>query len=147
MFLNNTLYDNGIYNGSIGIIIKIHSEDSIDVAFPTKTGLCYVTITKTVDRFNYNGRPASRYQFPIQNAYALTVHKTQSLILPDITVPLDSQMFAPGQAYVAISRTKTWDSLTITALDFDSIKTDDQVIVEYQRLQEKYDKLLSTFGF
>jgi ATP-dependent exoDNAse (exonuclease V) alpha subunit len=56
-------------------------------------------------------------------------------------------MFAPGQAYVAISRAKTWDSLTITALDFDSIKTDEQVIVEYQRLQEKYDKLLSTFGF
>jgi ATP-dependent exoDNAse (exonuclease V) alpha subunit len=47
MFLNNTLYDNGICNGSIGIITKIRSEDFVDVAFPTKTGLCYVTITKT----------------------------------------------------------------------------------------------------
>lgn len=54
-------------------------------------------------------------------------------------------MFAPGQSYVAISRAKTWDSLTITALDFDSIKTDEQVIVEYQQLQHKYNKLLSSF--
>lgn len=75
----------------------------------------------------------------------MTVHKTQSLTLPDITISLDSQMFAPGQSYVAISRAKTWDSLTITALDFDSIKTDEQVIVEYQQLQHKYNKLLSSF--
>ena len=56
-------------------------------------------------------------------------------------------MFAPGQAYVAISRAKTWDSLTLTALDPDSIKTDEEVIIEYQRLQDKYNRLLSSFGF
>ena len=56
-------------------------------------------------------------------------------------------MFATGQAYVTISHTKTWDSLTLTALDYDSIKTDEQVIKEYHRLQEKYDELISSFGF
>src|SRR6266498_2363467 len=86
MFLNNTLYENGICNGSIGIIMEIHSEESIDVAFPTKNGICYVTVNKTTDRFNYNRQPASRHQFPIQNAFALTVHKTQGLTLPDVTV-------------------------------------------------------------
>ncbi|RGB41610.1 hypothetical protein C1646_751904 [Rhizophagus diaphanus] len=34
----------------------------------------------------------------IENTFALTVHKTQGLILSDVTVPLDSQMFADGQA-------------------------------------------------
>jgi len=76
MFLNNTLYENGVCNGSIGIIIKIHNEESIDVAFPTKTGIIYITVNKTTDRFDYNGQPASRHQFSIQNAFALTVHKT-----------------------------------------------------------------------
>ena len=107
MFLNNTLYENGIYNSSISIIIKIHDEKSIDAAFLTKNGLCYITINRTTDRFNYNGQPASRNQFPIQNAFALTVHKTQGLTLPHITVSLDSQMFATGQSYVAISHAKT----------------------------------------
>src|SRR6266496_2968321 len=60
MFLNNTLYENGICHSSIGIIMKIHNEESIDVAFLTKTGLCYVTVNRTIDRFNYNGQPASR---------------------------------------------------------------------------------------
>jgi ATP-dependent exoDNAse (exonuclease V) alpha subunit len=56
-------------------------------------------------------------------------------------------MFAPGQAYVAISRAKTWDSLTLTALDFDVIRTDEQVIADYQKLQDKYDRLVLSFGF
>jgi len=51
-----------------------------------------------------NGNPASRYQFPLQNSFALTVHKTQGLTLPKITVSVDQDMFAPGQAYVAMSR-------------------------------------------
>ncbi len=147
MFLNNTLYSDGICNGSIGIVMKIHDEKSIDVAFSTKTGLCYITVNKTTDRFNYNGQFASRHQFPIQNAFALTVHKTQGLTLPHVTIPLDSQMFTTGQAYVAISCAKTWESLTLTALDYDSIKTDEQVIMEYHRLQDKYNKLVSSFGF
>src|SRR6266540_7572977 len=39
MFLNNTLYENRVCNNSIGIIIKIHNEESIDMAFLTKTGI------------------------------------------------------------------------------------------------------------
>ncbi|GBB91204.1 hypothetical protein RclHR1_01840001 [Rhizophagus clarus] len=123
MFLNNTLYNNGIYNGSIWIITKIHDEKSIDVAFLTRTGLTVVTVNKTTDRFNHNGQPASRQQFPIQNAFALTVHKTQALTLLNITISLDLQMFAPGQAYVAISHVKTWDSLNLIGLEYDAFKT------------------------
>src|SRR5688572_8423729 len=98
MFLNNTLYENGICNGSICVIIKVHNEESLDVAFLTKSCLSYVTINRTIDRFTYNGQLATRRQFPIQNAFSLTVHKTQGLTLADTTVSLDEQMFAPGQA-------------------------------------------------
>jgi ATP-dependent exoDNAse (exonuclease V) alpha subunit len=124
--------------------MEIHDEESINAAFLTKTGLCYITINKTIDRFNYNGQPASRRQFPIQNAFALTVHKTQGLTLPNITVSLDSQMFETGQSYVAISRAKTWDSLNIITLDRSAIKTDEQIIEEYKRLQQKYDYLVTS---
>src|SRR5438046_1363567 len=41
--------------------------------------------------------PLSRHQFPLQNAFALTVHKTQELTLPHVTLTIDQNMFAPGQ--------------------------------------------------
>jgi ATP-dependent exoDNAse (exonuclease V) alpha subunit len=39
----------------------------------------------------------------LQNAFALTVHKTQDLTLPEISLSLDQQIFSAGQAYVALS--------------------------------------------
>jgi hypothetical protein len=51
--------------------------------------------------------------FPLQNAFALTVHKTQSITLPHSTF---------GQAYVTMT---SWINLTLD---------------EYDKLQEIYDK-------
>ena len=77
-------------------------------------------------------------QFPLQNAFALTVHKTQGLTLPHTTVSLDTSMFANGQAYVAMSRATSWHNLDITHFDITSIKADkDMMIKEYERLQQK----------
>ncbi len=56
-------------------------------------------------------------------------------------------MFTTGQAYVAISHARTWESLTLIALEYNAIKTDEQVIIEYNYLQEKYNRLVSSFRF
>ena len=58
-----------------------------------------------------NGAPASRTQFPLIDAFALTVHKVQGLTLPDISLNLDTQMFEKGQSYVAISRCNNWKNV------------------------------------
>src|ERR1041384_2037182 len=76
-------------------------------------------------------------QFPLQNAFALTVHKTQGLTLPHTTVSLDTSMFANGQAYVAMSRATSLHNLDITHFDITSIKADKDMIKEYERLQQK----------
>ena len=85
--------------------------------------------------FDINESPASRQQFPLQNAFALTVHKTQGLTLPHSTVSIGENMFTPGQVYVAMSRVPSWDSLGILDFDFSNIKTDQSVIQEYARLK------------
>ena len=64
---------------------------------------CRHSSKKSTSSFIINGTPASRIQFPLINAYALTVHKVQGLTLPDISLNLDSQMFEKEQAYVAIT--------------------------------------------
>lgn len=52
-------------------------------------------------------------QFPIKLGWAVTIHKAQGLTLESCSVDLGSGAFATGQAYVALSRCKTLDSLTL----------------------------------
>jgi ATP-dependent exoDNAse (exonuclease V) alpha subunit len=100
MFLNNTLFDNGLCNGSIGVITAINQfpndsdELSVQVAFPVKNQMVEVEIHRITDHFQCEGKNCSRKQYPLQLAFALTVHKTQGLTLPSISVQLDHEMFA-----------------------------------------------------
>ena len=89
-------------------------------------------VEKDTAYFIVNGGPARRTQFPLQNAFALTVHKTQGLTLPHATISLDTSMFANGQAYVAMSRATSWQNLDIIYFDLNSIKADKKMIKEYE---------------
>jgi ATP-dependent DNA helicase PIF1 len=113
MFLTNKLFNENLCNGSIGVVTKIIDENHIEVTFPIDNGINQVIVEKITTYFNLHGIPAQRTQFPLQNAFALTVHKTQGLTLPHITISLDEQMFAHGQSYVAISQAKSWEDLEI----------------------------------
>ncbi|EXX55721.1 Pif1p [Rhizophagus irregularis DAOM 197198w] len=137
MFLNNKYFSKGIYNGSIGVILRVLNESLVEVVFPISTGMLIMKVEKDTAYFVLNGAPARRTQFPLQNAFSLTVHKTQGLTLPHATVSLDASMFAYGQTYVAMSRATSWKNLDITYFDLNSIKVDKNVIKEYERLQEE----------
>jgi len=58
----------------------------------------YTTVSFYVDRAHVSGT-----QFPLQNSFAVTVHKTQSLLLPTIDTLLNDQLFAYGHSYTALS--------------------------------------------
>jgi len=88
---------------------------------------------------------AKRIQFPLQNAFALTVHKTQGLTLPHITLSLDESIFAKGQAYVAMSQVPSWYKLKITSFNINSIKSDKRVLKEYERLEKLYNKKITQY--
>jgi ATP-dependent DNA helicase PIF1 len=121
MFLTNKLFKDELCNGSIGVVTKLIDENHIEVAFPVKSGINQVIVEKITAYFNLNGAPAQRIQFPLQNAFALTVHKTQGITLPHATISLDEQMFANGQAYVAMSHATYWENLEIRSFNPDVI--------------------------
>jgi hypothetical protein len=91
-------------------------------------------VYKASSTFYLDGACAIRQQFPLSNAFALTVHKTQGLTLPNICLELDETIFAAGQAYVAISRAKKWDDITICSFSPDAFRVDNDVLIEYERL-------------
>lgn len=64
-------------------------------------------------------------------AYALTIHKSQGMTYKRIACDL-SNCFAPGQAYVALSRCATLEGLTmLSPIDKAVIKTDQDVLDFY----------------
>ena len=57
---------------------------------------------------------ASREQFPLTLAYGFTIHKVQGMTLDRVCACLNS-IFADGQVYVALSRARSLDTLSIVA--------------------------------
>ncbi|KEP51595.1 putative DNA helicase (PIF1) [Rhizoctonia solani 123E] len=69
------------------------------------------------------GMRASRRQVPLILAWALTIHRAQGQTIDRASVNL-ANTFAPGQAYVAISRCKTLEGLQILNFSPSSVFVD-----------------------
>lgn len=67
--------------------------------------------------------------FPITLAYAMTIHKSQGVTLDRMVVDL-RRLWEPGQAYVALSRLRSGNGLTLTGWDEASIRVD-PIVVEF----------------
>jgi ATP-dependent exoDNAse (exonuclease V) alpha subunit len=53
-------------------------------------------------------------QIPLTLAWASTIHKAQSLTLDDVRIDIGDGAFASGQAYVAVSRARTLEGLSLS---------------------------------
>ena len=54
-------------------------------------------------------------------------------------------MFANGQTYVAMSRAKSWQNLEIRSFDPSAIKVDNEMLLELDRLQQKFNSMHSLY--
>ena len=70
---------------------------------------------------------AALINFPVNLAWATTIHKAQGSTLDRMAVDI-SRLWEPGQAYVALSRLTSGSELRIARWDPSSIRVDPQVI-------------------
>lgn len=99
MLIKNLDFAKGLINGSRGVVID-HTPSMITVRFKD-----YI---ETITPVELNGR----YQFPLKLAWALTIHKSQGMSLDSMVVDL-TEVFEDHQVYVALSRARSLESLSI----------------------------------
>ena len=77
-------------------------------------------------------------QFPLTLGWALTIHKCQGMTLDSLRIDIGNGAFAAGQTYVALSRCKTLEGISLDAeLLPKDIIVSDEVRVFYRSLHER----------
>jgi hypothetical protein len=78
-------------------------------------------------------------QYPLRLAWAITVHKSQGMSLDAIEVDL-SKAFEPGMGYVALSRVRTLNGLTILGINEAALQVHPEVLEYDRHLRQFSDK-------
>jgi ATP-dependent DNA helicase PIF1 len=76
-----------------------------------------------------------RKQIPLKLAYAVTIHKIQGSTLDSALIDIGPNTFEYGQAYVALSRVKSLESLYIWDIEKDSFMAHPKVKAFYEQTQ------------
>jgi ATP-dependent exoDNAse (exonuclease V) alpha subunit len=77
-------------------------------------------------------------QLPLRAAWAVTIHKAQGLTLEDVRVDFGTGAFAPGQAYVAVSRAKAPAGLSLARpLTVADVKVDPTLLAVTEEISKR----------
>jgi ATP-dependent DNA helicase PIF1 len=114
MFVKNSL-EKKYVNGTLGTVVDFENLTGYPI-IQTKDGRLVTAKPDTWEMRDGEKKIASISQIPLRLAWAITVHKSQGMTLDGAHIDL-SNAFVPGMGYVALSRVKRLDTLTLGGLN------------------------------
>ena len=155
MFVKNDLaFEKRYFNGKMGFIKSLSSKEIL-VHFPDENTTIEVEKYEW-QNIRYKVDEATKeieeevlgtfVHYPIKLAWAITVHKSQGLTFDKAALDV-SQVFLPGQAYVALSRLRSLNGLILLSpLRMNGI-SNDQDVMEYAQNKASEEFLEKSLHF
>jgi ATP-dependent DNA helicase PIF1 len=134
ILLKNLDIESGLVNGSRGVITKFHDDTPI-VTF--LNGIVREIEIATWDVMENEKCILSMTQIPLKAAYAISIHKSQGCTLDCVEIDL-ANIFEYGQSYVALSRAKSLEGLSLTRVSLEKIMAHPLAVEYYSKLREDY---------
>lgn len=117
-------FEAGYVNGTLGVVESC--DEMEDPVIRTATGK-RIVVPRASWKIEEDGKvKAEILQYPLRLAWAITVHKSQGMSLDAVEVDL-SKSFEPGMGYVALSRVRTLEGLTILGINENALRVHDEV--------------------
>lgn len=131
MLVHNLDIELGLVNGSRGVVVSFTKEDAAlpVVEFINGNRVVIEPHTWLIDSLDCL---AGRQQIPLRLAYALSIHKSQGATLDCALIDIGESTFEYGQAYVALSRVRDFNSLYIWSINSKAFKVHPHVLKFYE---------------
>jgi ATP-dependent DNA helicase PIF1 len=139
MFVKNN-FESGFVNGTIGEVIDF-DEGGLPIV-KTLKGAEIVANPESWTIEENDKKQAEIRQIPLRLAWAITVHKSQGMSLEVAEINL-AKSFVPGMGYVALSRVRSLDGMTLQGINELALQVDPQVLEIDQSLQEHSKRSLA----
>ncbi|OHA79407.1 MAG: hypothetical protein A2747_03175 [Candidatus Yonathbacteria bacterium RIFCSPHIGHO2_01_FULL_44_41] len=117
-------FEAGYVNGTLGVVVSC--DEMEDPVIKTVSGK-RIVIPRASWKVEEDGKvKAEILQYPLRLAWAITVHKSQGMSLDAVEVDL-SKSFEPGMGYVALSRVRSLEGLTILGINENALRVHKEV--------------------
>ena len=131
MLIANAFPDQGLVNGSRGVIVDFCSQTELPIVeFVNGVRRLIGNHAWPVEDYEF----VSRSQIPLRLGYSITVHKCQGSTLDAALVDVGTGIFEYGQAYVALSRVRSLDALYVHDFDPTAFRVHSKVKQFYEKL-------------
>lgn len=131
MLTQNLSIERKLVNGSRGVVLSCCL---VSVLVKFASGLIE-SIPKVAFEVEEGTQKAARHQIPLRLSWSTSIHASQGASIDSVIIDF-GKVFQSNMAYVALSRTRSFDSLMITNISQRSIWADQQAIDFDDQIEE-----------
>ena len=147
IFIKNSP-DSEYVNGTTGVVQSFSPIDNMPIVITTEGRKVKLDLEEW-SLENESGKVvATVSQVPLRLAWAITIHKSQGMTLDSAQIDL-SKTFEVGQGYVALSRIKSIDGLSLLGLNPMALRVDPLILHIDERIKQaslKAQKAIEALG-